>query len=292
MKKLLVLLLAFCGCAAVLNAQTPKVSQRLNTALKHKLAESSSTNAHKKGVIMIKMTVEARFTDVYAKNDPIVKECPAVRISPNALLASRACIDLSGKGEHIVYMGNGADPEITTQNVQRWISSIKVAGVTIQPQDFRQDGKLLLIAIDGTNAKLKKEIEKLPITDLFVAKNPKKLETTFPEMILNRDDMVFSGRECADVNIVNVCTDKECFQVCWKVIDGDTGDPVFGRNPDRSNLDFLLGFNNTNSKKSKRKSGRWYHFLTQKSLNFFKQNLPASEWNYISAHVKDENIYK
>ena len=292
MKKLLVLLLAFCSCAAVLNAQTPDKSKMLDTAIKKKLAASSSTNAHKKGVIMIKMTVEARFTEVHANNDPIVKECPAVRIAPNTLLASRACMDLSGKGEHVKYMGAGEAPEVTTQNVNRWISDVRVAGVTIKPQDFRQEGKLLLIAIDGTNAKLKKEIEKLPITDLFVANNPKKLETTFPEMILNRDDMVFSGRECAAVDIVNVCTDKECFQVCWKVIDGDTGDPVFGRNPDRSNLDFLLGFNNTDSKKNKRKSGRWYHFLTQKSLNFFKQNLPASEWNYIRAHVKDENIYK
>ncbi|WP_428053486.1 hypothetical protein [Candidatus Avelusimicrobium stercoris] len=292
MKKLLVLLFAFCGCAAVLNAQTPNVSQKLNTALKKKLAASSSTNAHKKGVIMIRMTVQARFTDVYANNDPIVKKCPAVRISPNALLASRACIDLSGKGEHIVYMGNGVEPQITTQRVQRWISSIKVAGVTIKPRDFRQEGKLLLIAIDGTNAKLKKEIEKLPITDLFVAKDAKKLETTFPEMILNRDDMIFSGRECAEVDIVNVCTGTQCFQVCWKVIDGDTGDPVFGRNPNRSNLDYLLGFNNTNSKKDERKSGRWYHFLTQNSLHFLQKSLPASEWNYIRSHVKDETIYK
>ncbi len=292
MKKLLVLLLAFCSCAAVLNAQTPDKSKMLDSAIKKKLAASSSTNAHEKGVIMIKMTVQARFTDVYANNDPIVKECPAVRIAPNTLLASRACMDLSGKGEHIVYMGNGVGPEITTQNVNRWISDISVDGVTIGPKDFRQEDKLLLIVIDGANAKLKKEIEKLPITDLFVAKNAAKLKTAFPKMILNRDDMVFSGRECADVNIVNVCSDTQCFQVCRKFIDGDTGDPVFGSNPDRSNFDFLLGFNNTDSKKSKRKSGRWYHFLTQKSLNFFKQSLPASEWNYISAHVKDENIYK
>lgn len=292
MKKLLVLLLAFCGCAAVLNAQTPNVSQKLNTALKKKLAASSSTNAHEKGVIMIKMTVEARFTDVYANNDPIVKECPAVRIAPNTLLASRACIDLSGKGEHIKYMGAGEAPEVTIQNVQRWISSVRVAGVTIQPKDFRQNDKLLLIAIDGTNAKLKAAVEKLPISDLFVAKNAKRLQDTFPEMILNRDDMVFNSRECAEVDIVNVCTDTQCFQVCWKVIDGDTGDPVFGRNPDKSNLDFLLGFNATNSKKDKRKSGRWYHFLTQGSLNFLKTSLPSTEWNYVASHVKDERIYK
>lgn len=291
MKKLFVLLLALCSCAVAVNAQTPTASQRLNTALKKKLAASSSTNAHEKGVIKIKMTVQARFTDVHANNDPIVKECPAVRIAPNTLLASRVCMDLSGKGEHIKYMGAGDPPEVTTQNVQRWISDISVAGVTISPNDFRQQDKLVLIAIDGTNAKLKKAIEKLPITDLFVAKNATKLQTAFPEMILNRDDMI-SGRVCADVDIVNVCTGTQCFQVCWKFIDGDTGDPVFGRNPDKSNLDFLLGFNNTNPKKAKRQSGRVYHFLTQKSLNFMQENLVPAEWNYIRTHVRNENIYK
>lgn len=290
MKKLLVFMLAFCGCAAVLSAQTPGLTQKLETAVKKRLHASSSSNAHEKGVIMIKMTVDASFHDADANNDPIVKDCPAVRIAPNTLLASRACIDLSGKGKLYHYTGGGGNYDVSTHRVSRSISNISIDGVTVGQKDFRQNDLLLLIAVNGTNTKLKQAVEKLPISDLFVAKDAQKLKTTFPKITLNRDDMLW-GRECAQVNIVTVCTDMQCFQVCWKAIDGDTGDPVFGRNPDTSNLEYLLGFNVTNPDKAKRQSGRWYHFLSKSSLDFLKKNLPTAEWNYVSKHVKDETLY-
>lgn len=258
--------------------------------IEQKLKLSSSTNAHKKGVLMIKLTVDASFQNVDANNDPIEKECPAVRIAPNTLLASRACIDLSGKGELYQYQGAGVGPKISTHPVSRWIRNVKVNGVVLGQDKFRQNDLLLLIAVDGKNSKIKEAVQKMPISDLFVATNTEKLKTVFPEVTLNRDDTLW-GRECAPVDIVNVCTEQQCFQVCWKFIDGDTGDPVFGRNPNTDNFEYLLGFNRTNSNKKKRQSGRWYHFLSQSSLDFFEQNLPASEWEHIKSHVKDETLY-
>lgn len=291
MKKLLIFLLFFCGCAALVSAQNANLPDKLNTAVTKRLTVSSSSNAHEDGVIMIKLMVDADFLDVDHKNKPRAKKCPAVRIAPNTLLASRACIDLSGKGKYYQFRGCG-EYDVSTHPVKRWIDRIIINDVTIRPQDFRENDLLLLIAIDGTNKKLKEAIEKLPISDLFVAKNAQKLQDTFPKITLNRDDMIFSDRECANVDIVTVCTDAQCFQVCWKSIDGDTGDPVFGRNPDKSNLEYLLGFNVTNSDLDSRRSGRWYHFLSQSSLNFMQKNLPAAEWNYINSHRKNENLYK
>ncbi len=273
--------------AATLFAQA-KVNRM---AIQQKMSSSSSTNAHKKGVLMIKLTVDASFQDVDANNDPIEKECPAVRIAPNTLLASRACIDLSGVGTLVGYRGAGAEPERSKHKVSRWIENIKVEGVTLGKDKFRQNDLLLAIAVDGKNEKIKKAVQKMPITDLFVANNPQKLKDTFPKMTLNRDD-AFWGRECAEVDIVNICTEQQCFQVCWKWIDGKTGDPVFGRNPDTNNLEYLLGFNRCNSDKDGRNGNRWYHFLSKSSLDFLKNNVTASDWAYINAHKKDENLYK
>lgn len=287
MKKLFVLALFLCATTTLLNAQQ---NSNLMKSIGKKLAESSSTDAHKKGVIMIKLEVDAEFIGVDANNDPIEKDCPAVRIAPNTLLASRACIDLSGKGTLIRSGGGSGDLFYSEHDVARWVSSIKIEGVTIGEENFREDGKLLLIAIDGSNEKLQKAIQKMPIVDLFVAKDAQNLKTTFPEITLNRNDMLW-GRECAPVDVVNVCTEEQCFKICWKAVRGDTGDPVFGRNPDTNNLEYLLGFNVTNSDKDGRNPGRWYHFLSQSSLDFFKKNLLKQEWDYIKKHVKDETLY-
>lgn len=276
-----------CLLAASYAAANPPVNKM---AVAQRMRESSSTNAHKQGVIMIKLVVDAAFHGVDANNDPIEKECPAVRIAPNTLLASRACIDLSGKGELIESQGSAGVKITDGLAVSRWITNVKVNGVTLGTDKFRQNDLLIAIAVDGNNAKLREAVQKMPITDLFVAKNAETLKTVFPKMTLNRDDMTW-GRECASVDIVNVCTEAKCFQVCWKFIDGDTGDPVFGRNPDTDNFEYLLGFNVRNSKKNKRQSGRWYHFLSQSSLDFFKTNLSQEDWKYIKAHAKNENIY-
>lgn len=287
MKKLFALALLLCLATPFVSAQQTSV---LMKNIGKKLVESSSTNAHEKGVIMINLIVDAVFLDVEAKNDPIEKKCPAVRIAPNTLLASRACIDLSGKGTLIQSGGGSGDLIYSERRVARWVSSIKIEGVTIGEENFREDGKLLLIAIDGSNEKLQNAIQKMPIVDLFVAQDAESLKTTFPEITLNRNDMLW-GRECAPVDVVNVCTEEQCFKICWKAVRGDTGDPVFGRNPDTNNLEYLLGFNVTNSDKDGRNPGRWYHFLSASSLDFFKKNLLKQEWDYIKKHVKDETLY-
>ena len=287
MKKLFILALLLCATTTLLNAQQ---NSGLMKSISKKLAESSSTNAHKKGVIMITLVVDAEFTYIDATNKAIEKECPAVRIAPNTLLASRSCIDLSGKGTLIHYTGSHSEPIYTEEEVTRWVSDIKIQKESLGKNSFREEGKLLLISIDGSNEKLRNIVQKMPIVDLFVAKNAVSLKNTFPEITLNRDD-AFWGRECASVDVATVCTQEQCFQVCWKVIRGDTGDPVFGRNPKVNNLEYLLGFNETNADKDGRNPGRMYHFLSQSSLDFFKRSLAKQEWDYIRRHMKDETLY-
>lgn len=202
MKRIFVVFLCLFSAAAVF-AQ-PKVNR---LAIEQKIKPSSSTNAHEKGVVMIKMTVDAQFEDVDANNDPMKKECPAVRIAPNTLLASRACMDLSKTGELYQYQGAGVGPAISTHPVSRWIRNVEVNGVVLGKDKFRQNDLLLLIAVDGKNPQIKEAVQKMPISDLFVATNAEKLKTVFPKVTLNRADMIWSDRECAPVDIVNVCTE-------------------------------------------------------------------------------------
>lgn len=285
MKRIFAALICLLGATAVF-AQVNK------QAIKERLTPISSADAHKKGVTMITLVVDAEFPgrdDI--DNSPIAKKCPAVRIASNTLLASRACIDLSGKGTTYNSQGSAGVKVEENVPVNRWIDHVEVAGQKIYSDKFYQNDRLLAIVVDGNNESANRLLLQMPITDLFVAKDAEKLKTVFPKMTLNRDDMIFNDRTCAEVDIANVCTDNQCFQVCWKAIDGDTGDPVFGRNPKTSKLEYLLGFNVRNSKMNKRQSGRWYHFLSKSSLDFFKQHLPAQEWGYINQHAKDETLY-
>lgn len=273
-------------------------ADKFNEALKEaaKMLPSPSPNAHKEGVIYMELLVDGSFVGVEGRVLTSKKECPAVRISPNYLLASAMCMDISGMG--IIQHYKGSDYIVEEKaRVDRYISGAVIDGVTIPRKDIQyingeNEMKLVLIYIDGNNEKLRRAVETKPIPNLFVAKNPANLPEVFDELTLNREDWYGGdGRTCADVDIAEVCTEDGCFKLCWKMIDGDTGDPVFGRIPKRTTQEFLLGFNATNAK-GKRQSGRYYHFFSQKTLDFLRKSLPEKEWKYLQRKVVNESFFQ
>lgn len=288
MKRIFAVLICLLGTATVF-------AQLNKQIIEHKLKPLSSAGAHKNGVTMITLMVEAEFPE-YGENEvqpsTIAKKCPAIRIAPNTLLASRACMDLRETGTIFHDYSSGGIGVEENVKVNRWIDSVKIKGHEILSDQFFQSDRLLAVVVDANNKEVNNLVQQMPVTNLFVAKDPQQLKTVFSKMTLNRNDKIFNSRECAPVDIANVCTGTQCFQLCWKMIDGKTGDPVFGRNPKTNNSEYLLGFNVTNSERKERKTGRWYHFLSQSSLDFFKKYLPAEEWDYIKNHVKDEKLYK
>ena len=298
-RKLFIVLTVLGLCAPVTHAASQDdFSEALNHAAtqQKELLMSPSPTAHK-NVIPLKITVDSMFTDVDAKGSRLVKDCPAVRISSHYLLASMACVGLSDTGTLFSYRGAGDVPEESQEKVIRWIENVKIGKQVISKENIAasKDSKLFLIRIDPNNQALRDAIQQKPAANLFIPKNPQMLKSTFSEVKLNREILVCSERTCATVNISNVCTESGCFRLGWKFIDGDTGDPVFGMNPDVSTEEFLLGFNLTDVDVKKRQSGRDYQFFSQETVKFLQDNVqPQSpkDWEQIKRKMVDETYFK
>lgn len=274
-------------------AQDNKLGEALlRSNAKARMQTSASLDASKNGVVMLELHIAGTWNSESSSGD--IKEynikCPAVRIADNYLMAYRGCMDISGTGDVEIYEG-AASSRTEQANAHRYIAAIKLNGETIDRSHFTKDGsdKFFLVFIDGKNLNLRRAVEGKPVANLFVAKDPNKLPEVFEKLILNRETMTpFShSRECAQVDIKTVCTDYQCFQICWKAIDGDTGDPVFGLNASKTTEEYLLGFNARNAKK-KRQSGPMYFFFSQTDLNFLRDKLPQAAYNYVIRHKKDE----
>lgn len=260
------------------------------------LPMSPSPLAHKKGVLPIKLTVGAYFTEADADNDSLVKECPAVRISSHYLLASMACVGLSDTGTLYRYTGAGGGYNKSEQKVVRWIENVKIGKQIISKDNiaYSKESKLILVRIDPENKELKEAVQSKPAVNLFIPKNPQLLKSTFSNIKLNREELICSGRTCANVKISDVCTETGCFRLGWKFIDGDTGDPVFGLNPAKSTEEFLLGFNLTDVKVTDRQAGRDYHFFSANTIKFLQENIQTkspADWEQIKKKMVDENYF-
>ncbi len=277
------------------DAVSQALQQAADSAKPLKIQHSSS--AHEKGVLMVKLTVDAAVNSDYADNDPLVKECPVVRISSHYLMGSWACVGLSDRATIRHSGGGGGDPYYSHPTVIRWIENAIINGQVVSKDNIfsSKDNKIFLIRIDPANAKLKEAVENKPAVNLFVAKDPQKLKTAFSKAILNRDECwPFGGRECADVKVATVCTETGCFRLGWKFIDGDSGDPVFGLVPERSTEEFLLGFNATDVDITDRQSGRTYFFLTPAAIQFLQANIEKhspADWKQIKQKTVNEDYF-
>ncbi len=287
--------LAFSSGAAWAVSAEKAVEQALLNK-QQELLMSPSTNA-RENIIPLKITVGAEFVNsIEDRNDPLVKKCPAVRISSHFLLASMSCVGLSEYGTLYKSGGGSGEASVSKRKVTRWIMDITIGKEVIQRKDifYNRYDKLILIYINPANGNLAKVIQPKPAVNLFVPKDPQSLKNTFSKQQLSRERICLSSRVCADVKVSQVCTEKGCFKLGLKFIDGDTGDPVFGLNPELSTEEFLLGFNLTDVKEDSRQSGRWYQFFTQDSVDFIKNSVEKrspKDWAQIQKKMVNETYF-
>ncbi len=260
-------------------------------AVQTSTAKPASAGAHEKGVIKIQLNVEAQFEEEYARTNHLTKYCTAVRIAPNYLLASLACRGTSKTAMQQHYRGKSAAPEYEEMPVAyRKINSIFIGNH--QVTSFKEDAasKLILIKVDEQNEF--NWFADLPITNLFVAKDPHVLEDLFDEVILNREKSMWFGRTCDTAEVSAVCSDTSCFKVCWKWHAAKTGDPIFGLNNQKPSQEFLLGFNDAEPNGEQRTEGRFFRFFSQKTINFLKKNVDNATWKKIQKKTVSEDFFK
>lgn len=297
MKKIFLLLaVMLCGTSAFAAVSAEDISGALQ-----QLKIQHSANAHRQGVIPIQITVGAVVESDYADVDPLVKECPVVRISSHYLMGSWACVGLSEQATIRHYGGAGGGDYYTYPNVHRWIENAIINGQVVSKDQIfsSKENKIFLIRIDPDNAALKKAIQNKPAVNIFAPKDPQVLTNQFSNVQLNRERLCTSGRTCAEVEIATVCTETGCFRLAWKMIDGDSGDPIFGLLPDRSTEEFLLGFNITDvigkHSADERRSGRNYSFFDRTKLETFLRSVmeeeSASDWKQVQNKLVSEDYF-
>lgn len=291
-------LLALFGLLCPAAAQVNSTQAALDEALqKAQLKIQHSALSHEQGVLPIKITVYAYLQEGAANLDSLVKQCPVVRISSHYLLGSMACVGLSNYGTIYHYVGAGNPPIRSYPKVTRYITSADINGVIVPAEDITLDkqAKLFLVRINPANDQLKQAVENKPAVNLFVPKDPQHLKTAFSQTILNRDECWhLGGRECANVEVVNVCNETGCFRLKRKVVRGDSGDPVFGLSQNTANEEFLLGFNVTDVKIDERQPGSKYHFFSQDTVKFLKDTIAEvspADWEQIKRKTVNEDYF-
>ena len=279
MKKIFLLLaVMLCGASAFAAVSAEDISGALQ-----QLKIQHSANAHRQGVIPIQITVGAVVESDYADVDPLVKECPVVRISSHYLMGSWACVGLSEQATIRHYGGAGGGDYYTYPNVHRWIENAIINGQVVSKDQIfsSKENKIFLIRIDPDNAALKKAIQNKPAVNIFAPKDPQVLTNQFSNVQLNRERLCTSGRTCAEVEIATVCTETGCFRLAWKMIDGDSGDPIFGLLPDHS--------------ADERRSGRNYSFFDRSKLETFLRSVmeeeSASDWKQVQNKLVSEDYF-
>ena len=301
-------LLCPAGYAAQVDAVVAAVQQAVNTQKPLKMQHSS--NAHKLGVIPVKLTVQA----LLDKEDYDVriseKECPVVRISSHYLMGSLACVGFSSRGTLRHSGGGSGDTFYSHPNVkERKISAVKINGQTIKDEDIIEspENKIFLVRFDPSkgspeaNEKIKEMIQNKPAVNIFAPKDPTNLENSFTSILLNRERLLCSSRTCSEMEIADVCTETGCFKLAWNAqIRGDSGDPVFGVNPENSTEEFLLGFNVTDviAKRSaaERLAGRKYTFFDRAKLESFLrekvESVSPSDWQQMQKKIVSEDYFQ
>ena len=285
-------------CPAVFASSQEALTKALEQAAvsQKPLPMQHSANAHNKGVIPIKGTVDAYVNSAYADNSPLVKDCQAVRISSHYLLASMACVGLSERGIIYHYAGAGSAPQKTTPKVTRTIEQVRINGEVVDADHIiaSKENKVFLIRIDPNNENLRKTIQNKPAVNLFIAKDPQTMKTIFSSVQVNRERLCLPSRVCAEVEITDVCTESGCFRLGWKLIRGDSGDPVFGLIPQLSTEEFLLGFNAADVVIDQRKAGRNYYFFPSEMAQFLQENIEkdsAEDWAQIKRKMVNEDYF-
>ena len=289
MRKLLLLLsicvasTAFAGEISMQGLQ--KIAQAAQEAA---FLMPTSTGSHENGVIPIKLDVVSKFDQEIAKENSLVKDCVAVRIAPQYLLASLACRAVEDVGYKKTPSGNVQD-----KVAYRYVRSIQIFGEIISGNDIYESetARAILIHWDPNNIILKSQIAPLPIPNLFIPKRPVTLKSVFDTVVVNRNRMPNTGRTITELKVTDVNAKKQTFDVKRTKIRAQTGSPVFGLRKN-TNQEFLMGFNAAEPFMGDRRSGTTYYYFSNQLVDFLKKYMEESSFARVNKKIVDETFFK
>ncbi len=287
MKKFLTTILAFtifCGASYALEldeTMTANVAAALTEAKDKDEAEQKfpSTDASKKAVVWFTFTAKTEIENGYPLTSH--KECPAVIIDNEWLLASKTCMvsDMTVEGEY--YQGASCPPEFKTCKVlNRWMENTKVTidGKAYAVEVIPAKGQYLLYA----KGNLSYALRTLPKANILVTgKNIKLSDYTGLKFFVNRTSLVFGVKEVQERQPINLCSSTGCISVKYSFwhTDAQSGDPLFTKLD--NNMEFLVGFNSAqNYTDGKDRKSRIFKLITQDDikeiLKVIKEKTPQS----------------
>ena len=254
---------------------------------------------HNKAVFDAIFRVHSKFEDqLQGDNEQVYdKPCSAVLIDKNWLLASLSCRGVGSKAKGYDHNGVGWEKTVAYRNIER----VSIRANATNRYDYiwgrdifvDEDAQIILLYVDRSNTSLKDEIDDngTVTANLLIPQNPESVNKTISKAFINRERMCVAGRCSAEVEIKRYCSDKKCYEVAWKLIDGDAGDPLFITSKKNADAEYVIGFNNAVINGRATSSGRTYRTFDQQTLQAVKnviQEKDPQAWKRISANVKDE----
>ena len=257
-------------------ANMPKVDNQARLAA----LISKTQGAHKDSVQRIGITVSSRAKGM--NNDHIhTYHCVAVRISPKYLLASTACIAPLMTGSRD---GGGASATRSygIPLVSKDIISVTVGGEKVDFENIKWEG----FDKDTSHLILIKKPTKNPGATplLFVANKPATLASWFSKAWVNSLDSTLQVGKFKGPKISEFKFNLK-FKPAQEVFKGSkalSGAPVFG--VDENGVEFLLGFNNKDTKDFDPQSGSMYYYLTPQAKQFLTGKLSEE-------YIRDEQFF-
>lgn len=290
MKRVLFLLVVFVFVSSSIFAQRTIQEKISNFALQSDL-ENRSLNAHDDAVFDVVLNVSSRFNNQVQNEDTVInKDCSAVRIDSNWLIASLYCRGVSSVAVGYDHNGEGYQKTVAYRN----INYIKVEGIKVYSDNFyvNENAKVILIRIN--EQELSKELSGNTIANLLIPGNPASLLKAVNKAYINRERYCLPGRCSDEVGIDQYCDGNKCFKVEWELIDGDSGDPLFMLSKKHGKAEFLVGLNAAENSSGYETSGRNYHVLNDAVYAFMKEIIGKKDvgaWERIYSHVLNEKKF-
>lgn len=241
-----------------------------------------STGASQLSSVPIILEIEAKFkalsNDYDEHVNKVQKECEAVFINPNYLLASQYC---KGMNKTASYYTNNDSFKVGKREVEyRKVVKVFIGKKEVPAEAFWEDNasKVILIKVDAGNKHMKELAVGKPLANLFVA-SPKQSFVCF-------DDVVVNAKE-KHVDIIT-CTEEGCFKLSEKA---KAGAPVFFLSDKKKNMEFLAGFNTADVDGSERKSCKEYEILSPSLEKFLEQHIDPANWIKVKRKIVDETFF-
>ncbi len=300
MKKILILFLLASTVSLPAIAQTPsipkpkKLERNVQQHVLQADTQTRSIDAHNRATFDAQIRVRSRFVNQIQTNDQVIdKDCSAVKIDSNWLIASLRC--RGTVSEVTAYLHDRT--EITKKIESRKIDWIKIEGLEVKKRNYFIDesSKIILIRTNLQHDLAEKLAKRgNVVANMLIAQNPVALLKTVKEAFINRERYCLPGRCSDSVEIEQYCADNKCYKVEWEMIDGDSGDPLFLLSKNHGKAEFLAGLNDAEYSSGYDISGRFYRVFDSKTLEFMRKiigNRDPEAFRRISQHIVDENSF-